>query len=87
MTPVPGDTGLAGFSINSEKSPKIPIHTSCDYKTHGESGFSKYNSVCELKIVELIIGIGRHRLRRFFQNNSEKFQKILKNLKILENDF
>ena len=79
MSPVPGDTGLAGFSIISEKSPKIPKRSSCDFKTYGESRFAKYNSICEIKIVKQIIGIGQHRLRRFskiLQKNSRKSGKI-----------
>jgi len=53
-----GDTGLAGFSIKSEKSPKIPERRYYDSKIHGESGYSKFYSVCEIKIGRLVIGIG-----------------------------
>jgi len=53
-----GDTGLAGFFINSEKFPKIPKRSSRDSKTYGESEFSKYDSIGELKIGRPVIGIG-----------------------------
>ena len=51
-----------------------------DFEENFKNELLKFNSVCDLKIMELI----RYRLTpnsEIFQNNSEKFQKILKNLK------